>query len=306
MSRKNWLLAVVLLLAAGGVYFYSVVWQAKKNVGQTTVNFLATLDVAKIDQMAIKSKDREVTLLKDGQRWRVQGAGNFYADQLLVEAALNSLSQASRSRVFLVSRQSAAKAALRTDGSNLTVRLIGGQETLAEFNVGNPSSSSVYLAPLNADESYEFSGDLGRVFDPSDWRDYTILNYNRADIGKLSWRRGQTEFSVEKIKDDWLASTDQKNKLNPEKFEPLLALVSNLRAAGLPEQNLVLSGLAKPFLTIEISGTVQRTLLVGAPERDRDGLPTGRYYAKTAVADTIYLISEEQFKTLNVSLADLR
>lgn len=260
-------------------------WQ--DNLGKPK-NILSAFDAAKLDKIEIGAA--AVILEKQGNRWKTNLGKDFYADPEAISRLFSELSKASASDMELVSNSRERKNEFNTSDNGLTVKIYQAGKPLAEFVVGRRSGdyAATYVSGVNSAATYAVKADLFGAFNPADWRDPVIFSTDRSKINKIRFQYPNREFTVQLAGENWSGVLPFKFSVNPDKIAPILGLMSDLKAAKIPEQSFSGTGLEKHLIIIEASdGGEDYILMVG---QEKDGL----YYAKRGDSDNVYLISGEQ------------
>lgn len=310
MNKKTLVLGGVLIALIILAYLYQgplKKWQ--NNLGKPK-NILAKIDTAKIDKIEVISAGNTVALTRQGDasassaqvKWKYNNSKNFYADQNLMAKILSSLKAAAKSELELVSNNPERKSEFKTDSTGLAVKVYGEDKIVAEFIVGNRASdySSTYLAMPASPATYLAKVDLRGVFEQTEWRDLTIFSTAQEKIKKIRFQYSNREFTVELQNDEWGGILPEKFTVNKEKIDKIAQIMSNLKAAEIPEQTFNNTGLEKHLIIIEATGeNIDNVLMIGDSQN-------GLYYAKRGESDNIYLINKSDRDELDKWIWQLR
>ena len=274
-------------------------WQ--DNLGQPN-NFLAKLNSDKISKIEINSSGNQTILSKTGEKWKYNNSKDFYADTALMSQVLAELKKAGRAKLELVSNNQASKKQYGTDGAGTEVKIYENDKLAVDFLIGLRSGdySGSYISASASAATYAVAADLTDVFNPGEWLDLTIFSTDQAKINKIRFQYPNREFTLELKNGKWSVSLPTKFSVNQEKVKLILDIMSNLKAAQIPEQTFKNTGLEKHLAIIQATGEgIDNTLMVG---EGKDGL----YYAKRGDSDNIYLITKAQRDELNKTTSQLR
>lgn len=296
MSKKTLILAVVLIALIALAYGYQgplKTWQ--NNLGKPK-NILAKLKIDLVDKIEIINQGKILTLAKQNQKWKYDNSKDFYVDASAITKVFAELTIAARSEMELVSNNRERKSEFKTDGSGLEIKIYQADKQVTDFIIGSSAGdyASFYIslpAPAGRPESaatYAVKADLGGAFKPAEWRDFTIFSTPAEKINKIRFQYPNREFTVELKDGKWNGSLPDKFAVKPEKIQPVLDIMSKLKAEEIPVQVFAETGLDKHFIIIEASGEgVNNTLMIG-------GATAGLYYGKRGDSDNIYLISKTE------------
>jgi hypothetical protein len=216
---------------------------------------------------------------------------------------IGSLKEAGKSELELVSSNKEKKSEFEADESGTAVKIYEGDNLKADFIVGKFGSdfASSYISRPGADSTYRVKGGLSGAINQSEWRDTAIFSSDKEKINKIRFQYPARQFTVEKKDGEWKGTIPYGFKVNKDKIDKILNIMSNLTTTEIPEQNFAGTGLEKNNIIIQATGEgVDNTLMVG----DVNGKDL--YYAKNGLSDNIYLITRKQRDELNKRISDLR
>jgi hypothetical protein len=307
MNRKTLILGAVLIILIALAYAYQgplKKWQ--NNLGKPK-NILAKINVGLIDKIEIiypvrnsegsqrkisngVDQGKTLTLAKQNQKWKYDNSKDFYADPAAMAKVFTELKTAADSEVELVSNNQDRKSEFKTDASGLEIKIYQADKQSAAFIVGARAGDYVssYISLPGSAVTYAVKADLPGAFNPVDWRDSTIFSTPKEKINKIRFQYPNREFTVELKDGGWIGVLPEKFAVKSEKIEPVLNIMSNLKAAEIPAQVFADTGLDKHLIIIEASGEgINNILMVG-------GAGGALHYAKRGDSDNIYLISKEE------------
>lgn len=298
MNKKTLILGGVLLALIALAYFYQgplKKWQ--NNLGKPA-NILVKTDLNIIDKIEVISTDSTVILTKQSGvsfatapvKWKYNNSQDFYVDPAIMSEILDSLKVAQVSEMELVSNNPDRKSEFKTDGAGLAVKIYQADKKVADFVVGERTSNygGTYVSTLKSQSTYSVKTDLKGVFEQTEWRDLTIFSTAKENIKKLRFQYPNREFTIELKDNQWIGTLPEKFTVNKEKIDALVAIMTNLKASKIPEQNFSNTGLDKHLIIIQATGeAVDNTLMIGIGEGK-----SGLFYAKKGESDNIYLIEK--------------
>lgn len=302
MNKKNLLLAIILLVFALAAYGYSFPYQAYLRRQASLTNFLASSNLAAADKITITKQGATSTLLKESDRWRVLGPGEFYVNSELARSALATLQDLATSTLSVVSRTTSTKSSFATDSKSGTmITLWQGESKLTEFILGKSDAAYSYLSQASSDLSYATVLDLSLFASVTDWRDPVIFTSDASTWTSLKLQNNlkKSTLQLEKKGGDWLAEP-AKTKLNKNKVQALVDTISALEADAIPLNQSLATGLDKPSLMISFSNSLlSNTLAVGA-------LSNNQYYVKRSDSANIYLLNKSKIEPFFADLKALQ
>ncbi len=268
-------------------------WQA--NLGKTK-SFLADVKIEQINKIEITSAGKTIGLEKQGNKWKIGGTKDFYADTKQVSLALNNLDQAIKADLELISDKQERKKEFNADSSGIEVKLFGDSKKVSDFVIGKLANdfSSTYIATSDKPSTYLVKVNLYSAFNQTDWRDLTIFSSTKEKITKIRMQYPDREFTMEKKDNIWQGVLPAGFKINQTKIDKILTIMSDLIATAIPEQTFANTGLDKHLIIIQVSGEgIDNVLMIGQANKDN------QYFAKKGDSDNVYLITKEQRDELN-------
>lgn len=276
MRKSTWVLAAILVLLAGVTY---VVMQRPGESSSTgSDKVLVEFDSSAVDRIEVHSASGAVTLEKIGGEWTLTAPLRFRADPAGVGSALGSARRILLSS--LVSTNPQKQSLFQVDSSGTLVRLSDRGAEKAVFRVGKmgPSYTETYVRREGSDDVYLATGMIGPTFArrPNDWRDKTILKADQNSITAVTFRYGDTLFTLA-FRDSAWSIGDQ--KADQQSVTGFLGALANLQADDFIDSTVA----TMPNLTvqIEVAGTQLRLY---AP---RDGEKT---YIQTSALPQLFMV----------------
>jgi len=290
--KKNIILGFILLLLIVVGYLYNGPIKKWRQDSLKPENFFSKLQTEDIDRIEIENKSKTV-LVKKGDSWQVQGKDNFKASPEKITEALEQLNSAKKTQLDLISTNKDKKSTFNTDKSGTEVMLYNNDKLLLDFIVGKLTDDylGTYVSATSSDETYKIDVDFNSIFTEGEWRDTVITSLDKEKINKIRIQLSSAEYKIEKKNGEWFVGTA---KLNKEKVNKIVDLLSNLKATEIPEQNFSPTGLDKSTVIVQATGDgVDRTIMIGKDNGKE------QYYAKSGDSDSIYLISKDIREELN-------
>jgi hypothetical protein len=320
MNKKNLILGIILIVLVAAAWIYQGPFKDWRTNSGKAKNFLFGVDIDGITAIKIGRFGQETTLEKDGDRWKIGGTKDFYADPDVISAALSALKDAAGAEMTLVSKNEDAKPQFQTDDmTGVKVTLMNGGQEAANFVVGKTGSdyASTYLSPGGAETYSCAAANISYAFSQPDWYDKIIFSSDKNQISQIRFQYPSREFTITEVTENgyegaennetatatktWAGTLPYKFKVSADKVDPILDIMSNLTASDVPAQTFDGTGLEKHNIIIEATGDgFNNTLMIGDDNGDE------MYYAKKGDSDNIYLITKEQRDALDKTSMDLR
>ena len=307
------ILGAILIILLVIAYIQQGPWRQWRENKNKVDNFLAGLNMDEVDRIEITSSNQTTALIKESdERWKVDGAKDFYVNETVISDLINALKQAAESEIEIVSTNKEKKSNFQTDLENgIRVVLKDGEEAAADFVVGKNANDyrRVYVSRPNDGSTYVLKTSLRNAVSRKDWRDRTIFSVDKEKINKIRFQYPTREFTIEKKDGKWEGILPYKFKVDEDKIKEVLDIMSNLSAVKIPEQKFEGTGLEKHLIIVEATGDgIDNVLMVGEGSRedkDESGMPL-YYYAKRGDKDNIYLITRGQKEELEKRIRDLK
>ncbi len=304
MSKRNLKLLAVFLALAAAVYIYKYPFSHWQQKAHQPANPLAGLNTDKITKIEVITDKASTTLERQDKKLKVAGSKDFYVRQDLADMVFDRLKEAAQAEIELVSANKNRWANFDLSPERqIRVKLYSGDKLLADILVGKISSdfNRTYIALPGSEKVYALKARLRSAFDQDEWRDRTIFSADKDKITKIRFQYPNREFTIEKKDGQWQGTIPYKFKVDKDKIDEILNIMSHLTAQKIPEQKFAGTGLEKHKIIIEAQGDgIDNILMVG--DETKDGL----VYAKRGDSDNIYLISKEQRDELDKRIRDLR
>jgi hypothetical protein len=193
---KNIAYLVIALVVLIAIYTFL---GRSKPVVSTTDRPLIEADSASITQLDIHSAKGDVTLIKQGNGWKISGEKTYPVNEKMLGGVLSKFSQMSKKA--LISKRPEKLAEMEVDesaGVKVTVHT-GDKSSVIILGKAGPTMQTCYARLDGSDEVWEISGNHRASFDRKrdDWRDKTINNYELADFQRYVLTSPEQSFTLE-------------------------------------------------------------------------------------------------------------
>lgn len=277
-----------------------------------------------VSSVAIKTKDREVKLNKEGESWLVATSDNYPADPKAVE---DMLSKVKDLKSALTASKSADKhSQFEVDESGVEVKMLKTEEdVLAHFFVGKmgPDYMSTYIRKADQDAVLLVNEYLKSIFDKGarGWRDRTIFDLDAAQVQRLTLvSEEKGEIAIEAQEDGgWQIIKPEVFPAEKDAVDDIVRDISKLSADDFAEKKEPVEQAAS-LLPVEQAASLLKEYKLDEPQSKamvdlRDGtarvLLIGdksgyRHYVKREDKDTVFMLSKSKIDRLFKDLEDLK
>lgn len=259
-----------------------------------------------VKRIEISREERKDVLIKNDNNWAVENEGNFPADPEGVQKLLEAAQKLTCNQEVSSSEKELSRFDLTKDQA-LEVKMIGGQETLANLYVGKRGTSytSSYFRKADENKICLTYQNLTSVFDRTNdsWKDKSIFSFTAEDCKALQIQDGATSYFLEKdLKNSkWeLVIGKARKPATAWAVDGICQTLSKLKTQAFPSGPFAETGLlqSKKSISIDLVGGKSFTLLIGAKLKDKSD-----YYVQRKDKDILYQLSEWQvtglFKSQN-------
>jgi hypothetical protein len=300
MDKKNTILAASLAILILATIAYKAPLTQKAQ--QPEVNILTVDQLNSADEIILESADKNFSIKKEGERWKVSNTKSFYADNEKVSRFLSAIKKTGEESLELVSVSSSKKDQLLPKNSSIAVTIKkSGNKEIEVVVAKAPSRSGSYISLAGKNETYLTKTDIVTLVGADDWIDLTIFSGNKDDINRLRLQYPGSEFAMEKKDDKWSGVKPFIFPVSSNKIDEILDIMTNLQGVKIPTQDYKGTGLEKNLIIVQASGAnINNTIMVGEADKD------GNYFAKRGDSDNIYLITKKQRDELVKKINDLR
>ncbi len=273
-----YLIGLTVLLAIAAILVMQK--PGEQSLEQSAGEPLVTYDSSGVDRIQIRSKDGDITLVREGGKWMLTSPVRYPADENAVTTAVGK--GAAMRITALISTNPAKQNIYAVDSTAPLVQMYANNNLVAQFRVGKPTSSwtESYVRREGSDEVYSVEGVLNTTFVKSinDWRNKSIFKTDQSTITEVTFRFGDTTFVLTK-KDSvhWAIGKDSTINTNVTSF---LSLLSNFQTDEFVDS--AVASLPKLTATIEVQGTQIRFF------KRNDG----KYYVQTSTSPQLFVVQE--------------
>ena len=276
MRKSTWILVAILVVLAGVAYF--VMQRPGEQSSSGPEKVLVEFDSSAVDRMDVHSTAGNVTLEKIGGEWTLTSPLRYRADPAAIASALGSARKILLSS--LVSTNPQKQSLFMVDSSGTLVQLLDRGNVRAAFRLGKfgPTYTETYVRREGSDEVYLAAGMIAPSFArrPSEWRDKGIFKADQSAITAVTFRYGDTLFTLAFRDSVWLVGNQ---KAQPQSVSGFLIALANVQADDFVDTTVT----AMPGLTaqIELLGTQLRFYSI------KDG---DRTYVRSSATPQLFIV----------------
>lgn len=301
--RRLGLFALVFIVLAA--LYWLMESPAQRRTTQEPGGLLSGFKPAELERITITSPAKSAVVLQlSGTDWQVstpEDTTSYAADSSAVQALLDAL--AALTTVSMVSHNPGRHALYEVSPeTGLRVEALDSAGRTAAVLIGKngPNIFSTFVRAADSDNVYLVDGILQGTANKTlnEWRDKTVFKLDPALVRAYTVS-GERSLSLLKNGDAWQAGSGE--TVNAEAAAQVIRTFAWLTAADFAEGPLEEFGLARPSRTItaELADGTSATLLLG------QNANAFQQFAKTAAADTVYIIEKYLLDSLCPTLEQL-
>jgi len=311
MKFRGLIIAVAVLLALGGLLYWSNHHKPSEQSQSAAVSSKTSPSILKVDQSAIaqltltRKGVAPVTLVKQSQgKWQITAPKDFGADQDAVSGVLSTLSNLDADRVVEDKASDLKPYGLDDPSFTADIGLKDHGQRKVLFGDDTPAGSDVY-AMLAGDSRIFTVGSYNRTsVDKSldDLRDKEMMSVKPDKVSRVALERKGEAIEFARTKDGWQILKPQPMRADSFAVDELVRTAAAARMdLSAKDSDHAASEFAQgaPVATITLTGDQgQQTLSVRKDKED--------YFARSNVVDGIYEVDSSLGTGLDKSLDDFR
>ncbi len=311
MKTKNTLILLAILIAIFAyVYFYEIKGGEERKKEKETAAQLVPIKKEDVTGVILKRLAKGVIIhaRKADNGWKIIEPIQTDGDRFAIEGIINSVVTSKINRVVAQDTTSLQDFGLKPPEGIIVLMTKSGKKDTLFVGSKNPTGSFLFVRRdhqpkvelTSTSMSYEVSKNL------FDFRDKTVLKFEKENVDKLDLKVPKGHYVVEKTGKSWMIRSPVHKKADQTEVEKLLNKVKNARVRKFVVENaasLAKYGLLHPkyvFTVFLKPNQSKKTLLIGKKE-DKDTV-----YAKDDSRNPIMSIPKIVPEGLNISLYDLR
>ncbi|NOY77568.1 MAG: DUF4340 domain-containing protein [Calditrichaeota bacterium] len=311
MKTKNTLILLVILIAISAyVYFYEIKGGEERKKEKEAAAELLPIKKDDVSEVILERPADHVRIhaKKTDDQWKIIEPIETEGDKFAIEGLINSVLNSKVNRVVAHDTSSLQDFGLKPPEGIIILSTKSGQHDTIFVGSKNPTGSFLFIRKNHQPEveltstsmSYEVKRNL------FDFRDKTVLKFEKENVDKLDLKVPKGHYIVEKTGESWMITSPVRKKADKAEIGKLLNKVKNARVRKFVVEkapSLAKYGLSHPkyvFTVFLKPNQSRKTLLIGKKE-DKETV-----YAKDDSRNPIMSIPKSVPDGLNVSLFDLR
>lgn len=308
MKWRNLGIVAAAFLALGGyVYFYEIKGEKKREEASEKEKRLFQFEQKDIAALTINMGSDEFVLQKDKEAWKLIKPIEGKADKSTVDSVVIDLASAKIDRAIEEPNIDWKKYGLAPPAVKLSAKLNDGKTYDLELGEKDFTDSSVFARIAGQNKALVLPSSLLTSASKKllDFRDKTVLEFQRDQIKEMTVALKEKEYRFEKSGDDWSVKTPFQARGDRTEIN---SIVSDLEFAKVeefvdsPESDLKVYGLEKPEVRVDLllgDSRARKTLLLG---KKVDNF----YYAKDDSRVSVFKIKEDLYKKLTLDPQKIR
>jgi len=311
MKTKNTLILLAILIAISAyVYFYEIKGGEERKKEKEAAAQLLPIKKDDVSEVILERPADHVKIhaIKTDDQWKIVEPVETEGDKFAIEGIINSVVTSKVNRVVAEDTSSLQDFGLKPPEGIIVLSTKSGKKDTVFVGSKNPTGSFLFIRRdhqpkvelTSTSMSYEVTKNL------FDFRDKTVLKFEKENVEKLDLKVPRGHYVVEKTGDSWMITSPVRKKADQTEVDKLLNKVKNARVRKFVVENaasLSQYGLLYPkyvFTVFLKPNQSKKTLLIGKKET-KDTV-----YAKDDSRNPIMSIPKSVPEGLNISLYDLR
>jgi Domain of unknown function (DUF4340) len=300
---------VALIFAALGayVYFYEIKGEKKREEAEEKTKKLFQIEDKDIVSLTIRAGAEEIVLQKDKDIWNLINPIHTKADKYAADGLASDFASARIERTLDDPNLNWKTYGLDSPAVKITAKLNNGQTRELELGQKDFTEYSVFARIPGQNKAVVIPVSLlnsatKKLFD---FRDKSVLEFQRDQAKELAIAVKGKEFDFEKSGDNWLVKKPFQARGDRSEIDSIISDLELAKAEEYlqpPLQDLKSYGLNAPEIQVDLylgENRAKKTLFIG---KKVDSL----YYAKDESKADVFKVKEDLFKKLNVDPQKIR
>jgi len=306
--KSTAIMFVVFAVLGGYVYFKEFRGQEERQKQEETKKRLFSIEEKDITEISIVYPDRTLSAVKKGEKqWQITSPAGIEADSDEWEQLAANVAKIDREDTVAENASDVTAFGLNQPGVKLTAKTKDGKSLEVQFGAENPKKTHNYAKLSSGSDVFLVANNWSKTFTKtvSDVRNKKVLEFEPDDIDNVKIVEGTKELEAQKSGEDWQLKKPIDSKADPGEISSFTSSVRFARVSSFPEPavDAKTAGLEPPAIRITLrdgKAKADRTLLIGKTAE------TGRYYARDASRDMIFVIDKEIVEKARKPLFDFR
>jgi hypothetical protein len=301
------ILALVLVALTSFVYFYEIVGEEKREEARKLEERLLRLEPEEILGLEILREGIETLMIqREGEDWALKKPLETPADESSVDTLLRNLTEARRARTFENPGASLREYGLDDPAIRLAIETEDARKVLL---VGKKdyTGTELYVKFENEPQVFLSSGLILSSLDKElmDWRDKSILAFDRDRLQELRIQRASEEIVLVKLEENWSLSAPIQELADSGTVSGLLSTLGTGKAQRFVAEeagNLADYGLDQPSAVVRVREEGEdtwRKLEIGSEQEDE-------VFARNPERPAVFTLQKDVLKDLFQDLWEFR
>src|SRR2546425_430358 len=199
------ILAAILIAVGAFYYVYDVRMAPEREKEAARKGRLWTIEPADVNEVTIRRSSDTLTLKREGDRWQMLGPVSARGDRGPIDDALTTIVTAKIDREITAQPASLADFGLDKPAADLTLTTKDGKQLGLQLGAKNPTGVWVYARERDKPAVFVIPDSVLRdsTKPAVDFRDKTILSFERKDVTGLDLALRDDALSMNHVEKGW-------------------------------------------------------------------------------------------------------
>ena len=288
-------LFIVFVVLGFFVYFTEFRGREEREKQEAAKKKVFAVEQKDIAEISLIYPDRTITGVKKGEKqWEITTPSGIEADPDEWDQLASNIPNIDREDTVAANAQDLAPFGLDKPPVKVEAKLSGGKSIQILFGSENPKKSYNYAKLGDSNDVFLAGSSWSRTFTKTvtDLRNKKVLNFESDDIDGIKISEAGKEIEVQKPGEDWQLKKPLDVKADNGDITTFISAIRFARAASFPDPpaDAKAAGLDPAAIRITLhdgKAKADRVLLIGKTAE------TGRYYARDASREAIFIIDKE-------------
>ena len=289
------ILFILLVILGGYVYFTEYRGKEERQKQEESKKKAFPVEQKDISEITLTYPDHTLTAVRKGEKqWEITSPAGIQADSDELEQLASNIPQINRDDTVGQNAQDLTPFGLKEPPVKLSAKLKDGKQLEIVFGSDNPKKTFTYAKLGGSNDVFLTGSNWAKTFTKSvsDVRNKKILEFETDDIDGVKITEGARELEAQKSGDNWQLKKPVDTKGDSSEISSFTSSIRFAKAQSFPDPpvDAKTAGLDMPAMTITFhdgKAKTDRVLLIGKT------VETGKYYARDASRDPIFIIDKE-------------
>ncbi len=307
--RNTVLMAIVLVMLAGFVYFYEIRGRDAREEAERVEGLLLDFDVDLVEGVTLETGEGPIEVSRDEDGWRIVQPHALTADAAAIDSLLSQLASAQKERLVAEDAEDLAPFGLDAPPILATLLLESGETLRLQVGGGTPVGYNVYVMLDDERDIYMTPAALKDNLDKSlfDLRDKRVLTFEDSEVEGVDIVADSYEVTLRRAPEsadaspgEWRITAPSETRADTDAVSTALRRLRSDRAAAFvaeqpSTEELEAFGLAAPAasFTVWTKGDASQTIDLGV----ESGEPAG-VFARRRGDDPVFVIPESLYDAI--------